>query len=328
MKKKILSAFLVFFSLIFCFIGFNSYNLVSANEEIFLGGMPVGLTLETKGAYIIGLTDVITENGIVSPAKESGITVGDVIIRIDDLEVNSALEIEKCIKNDSLIKVDYVNNGVEKQTLIQPAKDLMGKFRLGVFIRDKINGIGTVTFIKGNRIATLGHPVLQENGELLEIIDGSIFNCKINGYIKGERGKPGELKGIINKEYQLGTIDKNIISGVYGNVIDENSLTNLEKIEISSAKPGKASIYTTIDGNTPCEYSISIIKADLSKKIDKNYVIKIDDERLLDSTGGIVQGMSGSPIVQDGKLVGAVTHVFINDPTRGFGISIENMINN
>ena len=156
---------------------------------------------------------------------------------------------------------------------------------------------------------------------------GKLFGCAITGFIKGEFAKPGELKGVFNKENQIGLIDKNTETGVYGSLIKGYNLKKYKKIELGEGKIGNASIYTTINGSVPKEYSISIVKIDTTDKSNKNYVLKITDKELLMETNGIVQGMSGSPIVQDGKLIGAVTHVFTNDSSRGFGISINNMIN-
>ena len=161
----------------------------------------------------------------------------------------------------------------------------------------------------------------------IDIFGGELYNCSITGCVKGERGKAGELRGVFVKNDPIGVIDKNLISGVYGQLSEDFDKTNLTQIEIGKASIGDACIYSTIDNNEPKRYSISIIKVD-DFQDNKNFVIKVTDKDLLETTGGIVQGMSGSPIVQNGKLVGAVTHVFINDPTRGFGINIFNMINN
>ncbi len=304
----------------------NSYKVYANNEEFYLGGMPAGFSLFTRGATVVGLCDVITEDGLVSPAKKSNILVGDVILYIDEYEINNAKDIEKSLiiggvkiltinRNDELI--------VEK---VSVAKDLSGHNKLGVFVRDDVSGIGTITYIKGNKFASLGHPVLDDNGKLLNITGGNLYNCNITGVVKGERGKAGELRGVFLRSNPVAKIEKNAYTGVFGE-INEFDKSNLKKIEIGQAKMGGAKIYSTINGKTPKEYDISIVKVDENADT-KNFVVKINDENLISLTGGIVQGMSGSPIVQDGKLVGAITHVFINDPTRGFGISIENMINN
>ena len=196
-------------------------------------------------------------------------------------------------------------------------------------IRDSISGIGTVTYIeKGTlRFASLGHAVADNTGKLMNVEKGNIFQCSIVNVVKGERGRAGELKGLFLNDTSVAVADTNCVTGVYGNFNKNYDTSSLKTMRIGeSAQPGKASIYTTVDGVAPKEYSISIVKVDGGNKQNKNYVIKVTDKELLERTGGIVQGMSGSPIIQDGKLVGAVTHVFLNDPTRGYGINISNML--
>ncbi len=302
---------------------FNFVN-ASADEKIYLGGTPAGFTLATNGVEIVGLSDVITDKGVESPAKNADLRVGDFIVSINDVKILSFSDIEKAIleKNNIIL---LRRNGENVIKSVDVVKDFSGKFRLGVLIKDSVSGIGTITYIKGSRFASLGHPILDDNGNIIETVGGNVYSCSISGCVKGERGKAGELKGVFLRKNSIGTIEKNICCGVYGS-ISNNSLKQKE-ILIGNAVPGDANIYTTIAEDGPKEYSISIIKAD--NDVDgKNFVIKITDKELIDATGGIVQGMSGSPIIQNGKLVGAVTHVFINDPTRGFGINIYNMINN
>lgn len=324
LKYKILCLVVCLISL----FSFSNAQIVFAKDKIYLGGYPAGFSLQTRGANIIGICDVITETGVVSPSKDAGLTVGDIVIKIDDNQINNAQDIERVVISNNLYKIEYIRDGEQSFTTIKPAKDLSNKYRLGIYVRDKINGIGTVTYIKNNRIASLGHPVLNEQSNLIDIVGGDMFNCEITGFIKGERGRAGELRGTFDRRRKIASLDKNLNSGVYGDICDNENLSNLREIELGNAKMGDASIYTTINGTCPKEYSISIIKVDTISRDTKNFVIRITDQRLLELTGGIVQGMSGSPIVQNGKLVGAVTHVFINDPTRGFGISIDNMINN
>lgn len=316
-------------SFIFLLITFFSFasNYAYADSTIYLGGMSAGFSLNTKGAEIIGVCDVITDNGLYSPCRDAEICVGDIITSINDNEINNVSDIEKAIKNQTNVIIIIERDNESLAKTVKPAKDINGTYKLGVFIRDAVNGIGTITFIKNNRFASLGHPVLNDKGELLKISGGSLYNCSITGCVKGERGKAGELRGVFAKSNSIATIDKNLISGVYGEINSSFDKSGLIKTEIGEAVPGCASILSTISGGKPKEYEILIIKAD-SFGGDKNFVIKITDKDLLDSTGGIVQGMSGSPILQNGKLVGAVTHVFINDPTRGFGIGINNMVNN
>lgn len=321
--------FLLFLSFFLILIALNSTtNVAYANDnKVYLGGMPAGFSLNTKGAYVLGLSDVITENGLSSPAKDAGINKGDVILKIDGIDVNSALEVENTVTNDKIKNVLILRDNDTENLLIKPAKDVNGKFKLGVFLRDNIKGIGTITFIKNNRFASLGHSINDDNSKIAEIIGGELYNCYITGNVNGERGKPGELKGIFTKTLPIGKIDKNVSEGVYGDVNDNFDLSELEQVEIGNANVGNATIFSTIIGNKPKEYKISIIKVDNDIESNKNLIIKINDKELIEQTGGIVQGMSGSPIMQNGKIVGAVTHVFINDPQRGFGISINNMIN-
>lgn len=177
------------------------------------------------------------------------------------------------------------------------------------------------------RFASLGHAVADSTGKLMDVDKGSIFQCSIVNVVKGERGRAGELKGLFLNDKSIAAADTNCATGVYGNFNKSYDTSSLKSMRIGEdAQPGKASIFTTIDGVSPKEYSVSIVKVDEGNKQNKNYVIKVTDKELLERTGGIVQGMSGSPIVQDGKLIGAVTHVFLNDPTRGYGISIANML--
>ena len=324
-KKSALICFLLSL-LILVFPSVNQSYAASINE-VYLGGMPAGFTLTTRGAHVVGVCDVITENGIISPAKNAEIKVGDVILYIDGYPINNANDIETGIKNRNNVTVELLRDGENIKKELEPVIDMTGHYKIGVFVKDCVSGIGTVTYIKANRIASLGHPVISDSGEIIKITGGDVFNCKITGTVKGERGKAGELKGVFLRNDCIAKIDKNLDSGVYGVLNDELDCSKLRKIEVGEAEIGNAVIYSTIDGSSPSEYKISIIKTDNFSNT-KNFVIKVEDQNLLELTGGIVQGMSGSPIVQNGKLVGAVTHVFINDPTRGFGISIDKMINN
>lgn len=323
MKKFIFCFLLVFTACISCF-GFTAY---AEGDDLFLGGYAAGFTLTSKGAHVVGLSDVITENGIVSPAKNAGVQTGDIIIKIDKSDVNDANDIEGAVKDACPKTLCVKRNGEYLFFSVTPVKDICGNVKIGVFVRDDMNGIGTITYIKGNKFGSLGHPVLNEDEKIMEISGGKIFSCEINGFVKGERGTPGELRGTFDKKKADGVIQKNTASGVFGTLNENFDKSNLKKITEGSAKIGNATIYSTITGQEPQEYNISIVKTDDHSET-KNFVIKVTDKNLLNLTGGIVQGMSGSPIVQDGKLIGAVTHVFVNDPSRGFGISIKNMLNN
>ncbi len=323
MRKKF--TLIIIITFIFSIFSFYINPAFADSEKIYLGGMPAGFSLYTRGAHVVGLCDVITDNGIVSPAKNADICVGDIILSVDGDDVNNAKDLEKTINNDVIKTLKIKRNDELFNLTITPAKDLSGHFKLGLFIRDSVNGIGTITYIKGNKFASLGHPILDDKNNLLEITNGDLFDCNITNYVKGERGKAGELHGVFCLK-KIGKVYKNSTHGVFGTILTNEIKKDLKEIEVGVASVGKAQILSTIDGDVPLYYDISIIKVNTNSD-SKNFVIKIEDDRLLSTTGGIVQGMSGSPIVQNGKLVGAVTHVFINDPSRGFGISINNMLN-
>ncbi len=325
-KIKFLSLILVVLALVTC-LNFNNVRADNFDNKLYLGGMPAGFSIQTRGANIVGLCDVVSNDGVKSPSKDADIRIGDVILSIDNTEINCASDIENAINNKTEVVLLINRCGEKLIKNIKPAKDSSGKSKLGVFVKDDVCGIGTITFIKGDSFASLGHPVINDDGNIANIINGNIFKCNISGCVKGERGKPGELKGMFLKTNSIGSIEKNTERGVYGKISQSFDKSKLLEIATGEATMGDATIFTTVKGSEPKKYNISIIKID-NENGCKNFVIKITDKNLLQITNGIVQGMSGSPIVQNGKLIGAVTHVFINDPTRGFGISINNMLNN
>jgi len=316
--------FFLLFLVSFLFLSF-SVNFASADsEKVYLGGFTAGFSLESKGAEIIGITDVLTNDGVKSPAKEAGLIVGDIIISLNGKIVNCSLDVEESIKDVDIAEIIYERCGITQKSVIKPEKDVMNVNRLGVFIRDNVKGIGTVTFIKNGKYYALGHPVLTEKGEMLAVTGGQMYNCSVTSIIKGEKGVPGELRGAFDKNKSIANVICNKNCGISGEINDNLSLDKFIEVETGVADMGSAQIYSNLSGEYKY-YNISIIKVDEGNKHNKNYVIKITDKELLSITGGIVQGMSGSPILQDGVLVGAVTHVFINDPTRGFGICYDNM---
>lgn len=300
-------------------------------DGLYLGGFTAGFTITNKGTEVLGLSEVVTEDGVVSPAKEGGIMQGDVIVRIGNKETNGYDDLEGILNgcNGEKLSLTIERNGEISVKEITPVKDLSGKYKLGLFLRDKMTGIGTVTFVKKDGgFMALGHPVCGENGKTIEISGGELFACSIFGIERGVRGKAGELRGSFFSDQKIGDIKENTEVGISGKLNDDFDYKSLTKIDVGEGHIGNATIFTTVEGTAPKEFSISIIKVDKNEKENRNYVIKVTDKTLLSVAGGIVQGMSGSPIIQDGKIVGAVTHVFLNDPTRGFGISIENMLSN
>lgn len=304
----------------------------TTKENVYLGGMPAGFVMQMKSVEVVGFSDFVTDSGIKSPAKECGIKTGDKILRFGNKTIASAVDLDNVCQNchGEAEIIELERNGEQLKLKIRPIKELSsGVFRIGVLVRDSISGVGTVTFIKEDGgFAALGHPVYEKDHNLLEISGGNCFQCGVVGVNRGERGAPGELKGAFLSSQSIAEIKANTPCGILGEWKgDTASRPKIEVGKISIVKMGKGSMFSTVDGCNPQEYQISIIKVDKDNKENKNFVIKITDKTLLNSTGGIVQGMSGSPIVQNGKLVGAITHVFVNDPTRGYGISIEKMLN-
>ena len=332
-RKKLAGKLVILFLLIICAFTFTPINANAQENTLYLGGFPAGFTLNTKIVEVIGVCDVITAEGMASPARDAGIRNGDIIEGINGRKVESASDINKIISDEYKKYNIEIERGGERITLdVVPAKDLStGSKRLGVLVKDTLSGVGTVTYIDkaNNKFASLGHPVADSNNNLIEINGGTVYNCLIYDIKKGAKGSPGELHGAFENNSVLGTAKVNCPCGIYGNLANDYDTSRLVKIEkgsIEDVTVGKAYIYTTLHGNNVKQYDISIVKTDKDSKDNRNYVIKIEDKELLATAGGIVQGMSGSPIVQNGKLVGAVTHVFVNDPTRGYGISIDNML--
>ena len=305
----------------------------SAKEyDLYLGGFPAGFMLDTATVEVVGIFEVMTESGLKSPAKDAGMRTGDIIVGINGKEVTSSEDVTEMLSGLKRAEI-RVLRGEEEMTLdLIPVRDMTsGKTRAGVLVRDSLSGVGTVTYIDraAGKFGSLGHPVTDAEGNITRINGGTLYKCVIYDVKRGVRGTPGELKGAFENSREIGSIAINAGSGVFGSLsgnCDLSGLTPIEKGSISEVTPGKAVIYSTVGANhTEC-YDISIVKVDKYNRENKNYVIKVNDPDLIAVTGGIVQGMSGSPIVQNGKLVGAVTHVFINDPTRGYGISIDNML--
>lgn len=318
------------------FGGYNGIILAKADEcsyEVYVGGMPAGFTLSAGGVQIIGLCEVMGEDGVYTPAADCGLLVGDILEKAGGIALTSITQLNEIINKNGgkQIQLSVVRGGEALEVKINPMKDrVTGRYKIGVIVRDSVSGIGTVTYIRKDdgRFGALGHSVTGENKNELSITTGGVYGCSIVGVMKGVRGKAGELKGMFLNEISFGKAEKLCQCGIYGQINEDYDTSCLETAQADSddVKMGKATIYSTISGIVPKEYQIEIVKVDKSNKENKNYVIKITDKELIDQTGGIVQGMSGSPILQEGKLVGAVTHVFLNDPTRGYGINIDCMM--
>ncbi|MFU7514778.1 SpoIVB peptidase [Clostridium sp. HCS.1] len=305
--------------------------------EVYPGGLNVGIKISTKGVLVVGHSDIDSIEGKVeSPAKASGIELGDIITRINGKEIENSRDLSQKISKleTENIWVEYLRNGINNKKEVHLEKE-NNEYKLGLWVRDSTAGIGTLTFYdkKSNLFGALGHPITDgDTNKPFNIKEGNLLNSSVISIKKGEKGAPGELKGLfVNERENIGKIDKNTESGIFGVGSDNliNSVYN-KPIKVgfrSEIKEGPAKIITTIDENGPKAYDIEILKL-LSQEEPgaKSMIIKVVDPELLEKTGGIVQGMSGSPIIQDDKLIGAVTHVLINKPDVGYGIYIEWML--
>ena len=311
----------------------NNDHLIKIPEEVYIGGSAFGVKLYSDGLIIIGFSDVESANGTKSPAKDAGMEINDIITKINDHKIVSANDFTDRVENSNgnKIKLQYIRNDTVYECEVTPSlSETDGKYKMGLWFRDSTAGIGTVTFvIPGTGVfAGLGHGICDcETGALLPLSKGIVTDVKIEGIKKGACGAPGELQGAFTGS-PIGTLLKNTMNGVCG--IYFNEADNKQSIKIGTRndiKDGSAYILCTLGNNGPEKFDISISDIHRENNGNKNFIITVTDKNLIEKTGGIVQGMSGSPIVQNGKLVGAVTHVLINDPTKGYGIFIDNMTN-
>ncbi len=308
---------------------------VTVSPELTLapGGKAVGIKMFTKGLICVGTEKLKDENGVTyDTGKSIDIKNGDIILSADGRELHTIEQLGEIVAESSgrPIVLTVTRNGKKESKTATPIKTDSG-YKLGIWVRDSTAGIGTVTFVDDDTgtYGALGHPITDvDTGELMPVDKGSITLADIAGVKKGSRGNPGELYGVFDISGEdIGTITKNTKQGIFGKttkpINSQNEIPVATKTEI---KTGEAEILANVAGNKIESYKVQIQKIMRYAPDDKNMIIKITDSRLLDITGGIVQGMSGSPIIQNGKLIGAVTHVFVNDPTRGYGIFIENML--
>ncbi|MBU3155241.1 SpoIVB peptidase [Clostridium estertheticum] len=318
-------------------------TFVTENQDIMVypGGQPIGVKLNTKGVLVVALSDIDGIKGKTqSPASNAGVEIGDSIIEINNIVINHAEDISRFVnkeKNPELtLKIQRRNGSKLFDIKVKPTIDSTdGKQKIGLWVRDSTAGVGTLTLYdsKTNKFAALGHPITDsDTGTILSINNGVIISSNIVSIKKGTKGTPGELRGLFIDENKIkGQLINNTECGIFGNgtkSLINNKFNKPMKIGLrNEIKEGEAQILTTINGNEPELFKIEIQKL-LPQDIpgSKSMIIKITDPRLLEKTGGIVQGMSGSPIIQNNKIVGAVTHVLINKPDVGYGIYIEWML--
>ncbi|MBQ7896988.1 MAG: SpoIVB peptidase [Clostridia bacterium] len=305
---------------------------VGASGEVYLGGFPFGLKMDTEGVFVADVTDFDSTIGRVSPARDADVKAGDVILSVNGKKTDSVEEVSQLISDSKgkRLTLEIKRGGETFTRNLVPVltRDKSG-YKSGMWIKDATAGIGTVTYISEDKqsFGGLGHGICDRATlELLPLRDGTVHRAVINSVVKGNSDQPGELRGSVEEEAS-GTLLKNTEMGVFGKFgVLSQELKKITVADKDEIKTGKCIIYTCLDGEKPMGYEGEIVRILDKTAKTKNFIVKLTDPKALEKAGGIVQGMSGSPIVQNGKLVGAVTHVLMRDQTSGYGIFIENML--
>ena len=315
--KKIMAAIT---ATVLCFM----LSAAALAESLVPGGGAVGIRMTTDGVVVAGISEVETSSGKRSPAADAGLKKGDVITRLGGSEIATAQDFKAALSalDGSKTTVTFERGGKQKQLNITPAQGTDGAWKLGLWLRDGISGVGTLTFYDPATgvYGALGHCISGDDGEALPLGDGGIYGAEIVGIVQGTVGAPGQLDGKTDAAAFLGDIRINCGCGIFGTADFDG-----ETMETGEFETGPATIRCTLEGSQTREYGIEIKKV-YSSSEGTTVMLTVTDPELIALTGGIVQGMSGSPIIQNGRLVGAVTHVFVNDPTSGYGISIRDML--
>lgn len=304
-------------------------NVFAYSDYILAGGQNIGIQLNSNGILIVGTYKV----GNNDPAQDADLQTGDKIIAINHEYVQSIEEMLKIINelnNPTSIEISYLRGSKNKETTLNLVMDDNQVYKTGLYVKDSINGVGTLTFIDPNTkiYGALGHEIIEKTtGQKLEIKDGKIYSSIVTGITPSNEGNPGEKNARYDIEDIYGNITENSSAGIFGTYTDTLPNTKLYKVaSFEEIKLGKASILTVINDNNIKEFEINILKISPEQTKTKNILFEVTDKTLLDTTGGIVQGMSGSPIIQEDKIIGAVTHVVVDDCTKGYGIFITNML--
>jgi len=302
-------------------------STLAYSKEIIASGETVGIKLNTDGILIVGSYEINGHNSLV----EAGLKNGDIINQINNEKVNTVEEMVNIISNcncDSL-KIEYERENKTKKTTLNLYED-KGVLKTGLYVKDSVSGVGTLTFIdpQSKYFGVLGHEIADATtGEIIDIESGTIFDSKITGITRSSEGNPGEKNALLYSDKVEGEIYENTNKGIFGKYTNNLDTSKLYKVaSIDDIKMGDATILTVLDGVEVGEFSIKITSINKTKDKLKNIQFEITDNKLLDRTNGIVQGMSGSPIIQGDYIVGAVTHVVVNDPHKGYGILITNML--
>ncbi len=293
-------------------------------EYLVPGGQVIGLSLENQTVTVAAFDDTLG-----ATAKAAGLQIGDRILSIDGQPIDSAAAVRNALRQaGGTVELELERAGKTVSLHLEPQATADGP-RLGVCLRQGVTGIGTVTWYdpETGAFGSLGHGVNDSGGELLEMTRGSIYRASVQSVKRGESGEPGQLRGSVDAAQALGSLSRNTRRGIFGTAAVPWSGEAVPVAAASEVRTGPAVICSTVSGDSVREYSVEILKIYPNPKCEgRNLLVHVTDPQLLEATGGIVQGMSGSPILQDGKLIGAVTHVLVNDPTTGYGILIENML--
>lgn len=295
-------------------------------------GCAVGIKLFADGVLVVDATGL--DGAKTSPATDCGLKEGDLILRFDDTSIQSTEHLQSLLQSSAGMPVTLTVRRGEKTLTLNTQSVLCadGVYRLGVWIRDSMAGIGTMTFYDPatGQYGALGHGITDvDTHVLMPLSSGAIMETTVKAVKKGQRGDPGELKGDFTAQHDVGTVSANTSAGIFGTANGTTFSGAGEPIPVAAASEihlGHATILCTVSGSEAVSYDVEIVRLFPDKQDMRDLLLRVTDKRLLETTGGIVQGMSGSPILQDGKFVGAVTHVLVNDPTQGYGIFMENML--
>ena len=321
------------------YIPFKDVKVTPADDqEVYVSGSIIGIYMETEGVLVINTGEIQDQNGGTKEPAKNIIRQGDYIVSFNGQKISTKKELISDIAElDGTAVTLEVNRGGESVPVsVTPVKDTKGDYKLGIWVRDDTQGIGTLTYVDQNgNYGALGHGISDiDTAQLLNIRNGALYKAQILAINKGSKGNPGELAGFIRYDSRniLGTIETNTKNGIYGqftkNADDGITLKKMPIAYKQKVKTGPATILCSVDGQVK-EYDAEIKRIDLNHEdTNKSFVIQVTDEELLNATGGVVQGMSGSPVLQNSRIIGAVTHVFVQDSTSGYGIFIENMLEN
>lgn len=312
-------------------------NVIETTEVVPLGNI-VGLKLYTNGILVVGMSEISgIDKNKYKPYENTGIVEGDMIVEINEKTVTNTTELIECVNNSKgrQISIKYVRDGEILETNIKPIETSKDDYKLGLWVRDAAAGVGTISYYepKSGLFAALGHGIIDVDTEkLLDISSGEFVTTDIVSIVKGEKGNPGKIQGSVEAQQKIGDVYKNTEFGVFGkvsntSVLNEDLTKTVKVASRNEIKTGKATIMCTLENNIKKEYEVEIEKIYKNNNTDnKSMVIKVTDKELLEKTGGIIQGMSGSPIMQNGKIIGVLTHVLVSNPTVGYGVFADLMV--